>query len=119
MPQQRLSSYETGRIEPPTEFLALVAQRFSVDLNWLITGQANPEAVKETGQKYFIRPNLAGMVKDLQKADVVTLSLVREILKPEMDFNTEAEAVAKALGITKYRAMLQILEARAKAKEHK
>jgi transcriptional regulator with XRE-family HTH domain len=45
--QAKISSIEIGRTEPDMEFLQRLSQQSSVDLNWLITGQSSPSAVKE------------------------------------------------------------------------
>jgi len=41
--KQTVSSYENGRCEIPLTCLVAFCQLFSVDLNWLVLGDSNPD----------------------------------------------------------------------------
>lgn len=75
-----ISKYERGKVRPTTEFFARLAERFDVNLNWLITGKGPMYAISDS--------ELASLRQQIQKefqlpAEEADL-LVDELLRSQM-----------------------------------
>jgi transcriptional regulator with XRE-family HTH domain len=87
------NNYEAGQSEPSFATLTLIAQKFQIDLNWLITGVAAaapaPE-VTETQQSITVKhlPNMIAFAGDVISIDDASLSEVEEWSIPRMGIGT-------------------------------
>lgn len=63
--KETLGKYERNQRPPDTDFLALVAAEYGVDLNWLVTGQARVTANDQVqGSQADLGEALLGVVLD-------------------------------------------------------
>ena len=76
---RNLGAYERNETNPPIKFLQMLAEKFNIDLHWLLTGKNEP--IGDWKTKLNLTDNEASMLFDAIGNDKMMFLLLAEALK--------------------------------------
>jgi transcriptional regulator with XRE-family HTH domain len=96
--QATISDWERDRVQPPIEFLVMLAKNYSVDLNWLITGDGKAEQVAESPVPYKVDQDMADLARALERHPRL-VPIVRGLLKIDGQLVQDSESLSRMLDV--------------------